>query len=86
MNHTLVYVSDLFPTAANIPASWVCGFDTQPLVSMQEHAAFLEEALQNKYILFFEHDIFRECCTVKRTEKGILADKTFSLAEIAEAF
>ncbi len=85
LDHTLVYVSDLFPTTANIPASWVCGFDTQPLLSMQEHAAFLEEAAENKYVLFFEHDIFHECCTVKKTDRGIQVDKTFPLAEISEA-
>ncbi len=83
-NRILVYVSDLFPTAAHIPTSWVCGFDTQPLVSMQEHASFLEEAADHNYTLFFEHDIYRECCTVKRTEKGIQVAKFFSLAEIPE--
>ncbi|MGD2036041.1 MAG: hypothetical protein PVF73_13340, partial [Bacteroidales bacterium] len=81
-DHTIVYVSDLFPTAAHIPSSWVCGFDIQPLISMQEHAAFLKEAADNGYVLFFEHDIFSECCTVKRTEKGIRVDKTFSLKEL----
>jgi len=84
-DHTIVYVSDLFPTAANIPASWVCGFDTQPLVSMQEHAAFLEEATEKKYILFFEHDLYHECCTVKKTERGIGVDKFFSLDAISDA-
>lgn len=82
LNHTLVFVSDLFPTAAHISASWLCGFDTQPLVSIQEHTSFLEEAADNNYILFFEHDIYRECCTVKRTEKGIQMKKAFPLSEL----
>jgi len=81
-DRTVVYVSDLFPTAAHIPPSWVCGFDTQPLFSMKEHATFLEEAAKHQYILFFEHDIYRECCTVKKTEKGIVMADTFSLDDI----
>jgi glyoxylase-like metal-dependent hydrolase (beta-lactamase superfamily II) len=80
-NKTLVYMADLFPTAAHIPASWICGFDTRPLISMEDRNSFLSEALQNKYVLFFEHDIYRECCTLKQTEKGIKMDKSFSLSE-----
>ncbi len=80
-HHTLVYVGDLIPIAANIPASWVCGFDTRPLISVQEKEAFLHEALKNNYVLFFEHDIYNECCTLKSTEKGIRMDKSMSLEE-----
>lgn len=80
--HTLVYVSDLIPTSAHIPSSWVCGFDTRPLISMQEREAFLQEAMNNKYVLFFEHDIHTECCTLKATEKGIRLDKSFPLKEL----
>lgn len=78
-NHTLVFVGDLIPTAANLPASWVCGFDTRPLISMQEKETFLQEALNNNYVLFFEHDIYNECCTLKATEKGIRLDKSLTL-------
>jgi glyoxylase-like metal-dependent hydrolase (beta-lactamase superfamily II) len=80
-NHTLVYVSDLLPTTAHIPAAWTCGYDTQPLISMQEREAFLQEALNNDYVLFFEHDIFNECCTLKATDKGIRMDKSLTLNE-----
>lgn len=80
-HHTLVYVGDLIPVAANIPVSWVCGYDTRPLISLQEKESFLQEALNNKYVLFFEHDIYNECCTLKSTDKGIRMDKSFSLEE-----
>jgi glyoxylase-like metal-dependent hydrolase (beta-lactamase superfamily II) len=78
---TLVYTADLFPTAAHIPVSWVCGYDTQPLVSMKERADFLAEAYEKGYTFFFEHDIQTECCTLKQTEKGIRPDRYFSLQE-----
>jgi glyoxylase-like metal-dependent hydrolase (beta-lactamase superfamily II) len=79
--HTLIYVSDLLPTAAHIPASWVCGYDTRPLISMDERKSFLAEVLQNNYVLFFEHDIYRECCTLMQTEKGIRMGENFTLSE-----
>jgi glyoxylase-like metal-dependent hydrolase (beta-lactamase superfamily II) len=78
---SLVYTADLFPTAAHIPVSWVCGYDTQPLVSMQERADFLQEAFEKNYTFFFEHDLYTECCTLKQTEKGIRVGNTFSLKE-----
>lgn len=80
----LVYSADLFPTAAHIPVSWVCGYDTQPLVSMKERAEFLNEACEKRYTLFFEHDIQTECCTLKQTEKGVRTDKFMSLQEFIE--
>ena len=79
---TIVYMADLIPTSAHIPSSWVCGYDTQPLVSMKEREAFLSEALDNNYILFFEHDLYVECCNLHRTEKGIRIKDTFKFEEL----
>ena len=79
---TLVYTNDLLALSAQIPASWVCGYDTQPLVSMQERAEFLQEALDKNYYLIFQHDAYTECCTLKQTEKGIRIDQSYKLEEI----
>ncbi len=80
-SQTLVYTSDLFPTTMHIPLSWVCGFDTRPLISMEERKNFLREALKKDYTFFFEHDIFNECCTLMDTEKGIRMKDSFTLKE-----
>lgn len=79
---TIIYVADLIPTAAHIPSSWVCGFDTKPLISFEERDRFLLEAYQNNFILFFEHDIYTECCTLQKTEKGIRMKEAFTLSDI----
>ncbi|TFV92427.1 MBL fold metallo-hydrolase [Algoriphagus kandeliae] len=79
---TIVFVADLLPSVAHIPIPYVMGYDTRPLLTMDEKARFLEEAVDNDYILFFEHDPINECCTLKRTEKGIRVDQTFRLDEI----
>lgn len=78
---TLVYIGDVVPSVANIPLSWITAYDMQPLVALEEKKAFLEEAFENQYVLFFEHDIYHECCTLKKTEKGIRPDKTFALRD-----
>lgn len=79
---TIVYVADLLPAAANIPLSWIAAYDIEPLVAMQEKQAFLQEGVANNYILFFEHDIYNECCTLKDTHKGVRVDRTFPLKEV----
>ncbi len=81
-NIKIVYVADLIPVAANIPLAWVSAYDMLPLASMNEKEQFLNEAVENEYILFFEHDILNECCSLKKTEKGVLVDKTFALSEM----
>ncbi len=79
---TLIYTNDLLALSAQIPASWVCGYDTKPLVSMQERAAFMQEAMEYNYYLVFQHDAYTECCTLKQTEKGIRIDQTYQLEQI----
>jgi len=72
---TLVYMADLIPSTIHIPLPYIMSYDTSPLITLSEKESFLKEAVKNNYILFFEHDIFNECCTVQNTEKGIRIDK-----------
>jgi glyoxylase-like metal-dependent hydrolase (beta-lactamase superfamily II) len=79
---TLVYMADLLPSAGHIPIPYVMAYDMFPLTTLQEKKAFLQEALQNNFILFFEHDPLYECCTLQMTERGIRMKETFKLDEI----
>jgi hypothetical protein len=53
-----------------------------PLTTLYEKKAFLNEALENKYILFFEHDPKTECCNLEQTERGIRMGQSFLLNDI----
>lgn len=80
---TIAYVADLLPATAHIPLAYVIGYDTRPLITMDEKAAFLTRAANENWILFFEHDNYHEACTVKHTEKGVRLDTTFkTLSEV----
>lgn len=79
---TLVFMADLLPSVGHFPLPYVMGYDTRPLLTLQEKQAFLEEAVRENYLLFFEHDASNECCTVKMTEKGVRVDQTFRLDEL----
>lgn len=78
----IVFMADLLPSAGHIPLAYVMGYDTRPLITLEEKGKFLHQAADEGYILFFEHDIENECCTLKHTEKGVRLDKTFPLKEI----
>ena len=81
-NHTLVYMADLIPTAAHIPLPYVMGYDMFPMTTLVEKEAFLQEAVSNGYILFFEHDANVECCTVVQTEKGFSKGNVYRLCDL----
>jgi glyoxylase-like metal-dependent hydrolase (beta-lactamase superfamily II) len=79
---TLVFMADLLPSVGHLPLAYVMGYDTRPLLTIQEKQIFLEEAVREQYVLFLEHDSVNECCTVKMTEKGVRVDQTFRLDEL----
>lgn len=79
---TIVFVADLIPSASHVPIPYIMGFDVRPLKTVKEKTDFLQEAYENDYILFFEHDPVVECCNLKMTEKGIRVNETFALKDI----
>jgi len=81
-NKVICFMADLLPSVGHIPLPYVMGYDTRPLITLEEKERFLHEAATHGYVLFLEHDPENECCTVKHTEKGVRLDQTFRLAEI----
>ncbi len=81
-DRTIVFMADLLPSVGHIPLPYVMGYDTRPLITLDEKEKFLKTAAQNNYILFFEHDSVNECCTLQETEKGIRLKETFKLEEL----
>jgi len=79
---TIVFVADLIPTVGHIPVPYVMGYDTRPLLTLDEKSAFLNTAVSKDYFLFFEHDAHNEICTLKHTEKGVRLDKVYSFSEV----
>ncbi len=82
-DRTIVYMGDLIPATAHIPLSWIIAYDMRPEQTLEEKEAFLKEAAENNYILFLEHDIYNECCTVEMTEKGVRVKEVFGLGELS---
>jgi glyoxylase-like metal-dependent hydrolase (beta-lactamase superfamily II) len=80
---TIVYMADLLPSHGHIPIPYIMAYDMFPLTTLNEKKSFLNEAVENDYILFFEHDPKYECCTLQKTERGIKSKDFFKLEEIS---
>lgn len=76
---TVVFTADLIPSTTHIPLVWNMAYDNRPLDTLQEKEDFLNEAAENNYTLFFQHDIYNECATVQKTAKGVRVKETFLL-------
>ena len=79
---TIVFMADLLPTVGHIPLPYIMGYDTRPLLTMDEKQQFLNLAAENNFVLFLEHDADNELCTVKHTEKGVRLEQTYSFNEV----
>ena len=84
-DRTVVFAADLIPSTAHISLPYVMAYDNQPMVTLKEKEEFLKEALKNDYILFFEHDLYNECCSLQMTDKGVSAKDTFTIDSISKA-
>jgi glyoxylase-like metal-dependent hydrolase (beta-lactamase superfamily II) len=79
---TLVFMADLLPSTGHVPLPYVMGYDTRPLITMEEKKNFLNKASAENYVLFLEHDSVNECCSLIQTEKGVRLKEQFSFNEL----
>ena len=79
---TIAFMADLLPTAGHLPLPFVMGYDTRPLLTLDEKEKFLNMAADNNYYLFLEHDAHNEIITVQKTEKGVRLKNTYTTQDI----
>tara|TARA_B110000459_G_scaffold175044_1_gene198159 strand:- start:572 stop:1429 length:858 start_codon:yes stop_codon:yes gene_type:complete len=70
----ICFMADLLPTVGHIPIPFVMGYDTRPLLTLDEKERFLKLAADQNYYLLLEHDAHNELITLKHTEKGVCLD------------
>lgn len=79
---TICFMADLLPTAGHLPLPYVMGYDTRPLLTMDEKELFLNMAADKGFYLFLEHDAHNEIITVQHTEKGVRLKEIFTCNEL----
>ena len=68
---TMAFMADLLPSTGHIPLAYVMGYDTRPLLTLEEKKLFLDTAASEEWVLFLEHDPIHAACTVKHSERGV---------------
>jgi glyoxylase-like metal-dependent hydrolase (beta-lactamase superfamily II) len=53
---TAVFAADMIPTTAHIDNAWLMGYDLYPMDTLAFKKAFIAEAIEREYVIFFEHD------------------------------
>lgn len=79
---TIAFMADLLPTVGHLPLPFVMGYDTRPLLTLDEKEKFLNLAADKNYYLFLEHDAHNEIITVTHTEKGVRLKDAYTTKEI----
>ena len=81
----VLYCADLMPSVHHIPLPYVMSYDIRPLNTLKEKKETLEQAVDEQFILIFEHDAHTEAATVKRNERGrIVADERGKLSDFID--
>lgn len=78
---TVAFMADLLPSTAHVPMAWVMSYDIQPLLTLEDRARFYKEAIEKDMIVFLQHDMHNEACTLTETPKGVRVKETFTLEE-----
>ena len=80
-NKQILFIADTIPSHAHLPVPYVMGYDINPLTTMQEKQDLLSQAVENEWIIFFDHDPLYDCATVQKTEKGFVLKEKGSLSD-----
>ncbi|MCH7523539.1 MAG: MBL fold metallo-hydrolase [Bacteroidetes bacterium] len=79
---TICFMADLLPTLGHLPIPFIMGYDTRPLLTLDEKKKFLNLAADNNFYLFLEHDAHNEIITVQHTEKVVRLKEIYRCNEL----
>jgi glyoxylase-like metal-dependent hydrolase (beta-lactamase superfamily II) len=72
---TAVFAADLMPTTAHVDVPWIMAYDLYPMETLDFKRAFVEEAVEREYIIFFEHDPVVAAGYIRRKDKRLYVEQ-----------
>lgn len=75
----LVFCGDLIPTTSHFKPSWAMAYDLYPLTLLEEKRMLLAQAVEEQWLLYFEHDPEVAACTVKEQDGETVVDRVVEL-------
>ena len=76
-SNTLLYCADLIPLSSHINPPFIMGYDLQPLITLEEKKKLLPKAVEENWMLFFEHDPDIAAATITAIEKGFAIEESY---------
>ena len=67
---TACFLGDVCPTTHHLPLPWIMGYDVEPLVTLESKRHLLKRALDEGWLLVFEHDAHHGWGRVKNDGKA----------------
>jgi glyoxylase-like metal-dependent hydrolase (beta-lactamase superfamily II) len=64
------YISDLIPTSAHLDATWVMGYDLDPLSCIENRKRFYSRAIPGDWLVLFTHDHHVPFARLSFNDKG----------------
>jgi len=78
-NKTIFYCGDLIPLASHISLPYIMGYDLQPILTLNEKKEILPTAVDENWLLFFDHDPKIAASTITKNECGFIFKETFGV-------
>jgi glyoxylase-like metal-dependent hydrolase (beta-lactamase superfamily II) len=78
----VLFCADLLPSVGHLPIPYVMGYDVRPLETLKEKERILQQAVNQNWTLFFEHDSVNEACNLENTERGIRAKNIYKISSL----
>ncbi len=74
---SIVFCGDVIPTQFHIPLPYIMGYDLQPLIIMEEKKRLFQQAAEENWILFLEHDPYTCAASIKKEKEKYVRDQIY---------
>jgi glyoxylase-like metal-dependent hydrolase (beta-lactamase superfamily II) len=71
---TAVFAADLIPTTAHVDVPWIMAYDLYPMETLEFKRAFVREAIEREYLIFFEHDPMVAAGFIRQKDKRLYVE------------
>lgn len=70
----LFFIADLCPTQKHVPIPWIMGYDLFPMTTLETRKRIYAQAVQEDWLILFEHDSREPLGRLKQREEGYLVE------------
>ncbi len=77
--NTIFYCGDLIPFASHLRLPYIMSFDLEPMKTLVEKERILKTALEEDWILLFEHDPYNSAVKIEKNKSNYIVRKEIEI-------